>query len=130
MANNCLLFSTQLEELSQEELDWARKELEERRKKFEDNVDEEDVGFSFEVDDKEATVWLYDEEYGDPSKLAGFIQAFIKKFRPHMTFYFSWAETCSKPRLYEFGGGAIGVSADKIVWVDPAEEVQKKLEKE
>lgn len=124
MADNFLLFSTELVGLSQEELNW----VDARLKELEKEDIWEDHYFQHAVIRQEKTVWLYSEEYASPDGVANFIQEFIKRFRPDMKFTFGWAETCSKPRVGEFGGGACGVSADEIVWVVPEEEALKKLE--
>ena len=48
--------------------------------------------------------------------MAHLVQKFLKKFRPDQCWSLTYATTCSKPRLGEFGGGAVFVTADSICW--------------
>jgi hypothetical protein len=42
------------------------------------------------------------------------VQKFLKKFRPGQCWSLAYSTTCSKPRVSEFGGGAVFVTADTI----------------
>ena len=44
------------------------------------------------------------------------VQKFLKKFRPDQCWSLTYSTTCSKPRVGEFGGGAVFVTANKIKW--------------
>jgi len=71
-------------------------------------------------------VWFHDEAGSmDVDALACLMQAFLKKFRPTEVFALTWASTCSKPRLGEFGGGGFAVSADNIEWFSAHTLVQE-----
>ena len=61
---------------------------------------------------------LYAEENGDPMSAALFCQAYLEKFDPAGHIAFSWAETCSKPRFDAFGGGAVVVQANRMIWMN------------
>lgn len=63
-------------------------------------------------------LWLYAEEVGEPEHVASVLESFLKKFRPLETITFSWAYTCSKLRVNEFGGGAAVVTADGTKFLD------------
>ena len=84
--------------------------------------DAENVGFEHEFsdDDKDGDwgryVWLYAEEWADVERVAHLVQKFLKKFRPDQCWSLSWATTCSKPRVGEFGGGALFVTAGAVAW--------------
>ncbi len=78
-----------------------------------DLSDAEHPGFQYSIDGD--WLWMYAEEGGDPYRLAIFVQQFLKMFRPNTYFTFSYAYTCDKPRIDEFGGDTIFVSADTIV---------------
>jgi hypothetical protein len=61
-------------------------------------------------------LWLYTEGWGDASNVAWLVQKFLKKFRPDQCWSLTYSTTCSKPRIGEFGGGAVFVTADTIQW--------------
>ena len=65
-----------------------------------------------------AELWLHADESGDPEQVAAFLRAFLKKFDPNGSLWFSWANTCSKMRVNEFGGGAAVVTADRVTVLD------------
>lgn len=137
MANNYLQFSLLVPLKSKAELRWVAKtlasitklfdnrELDEKRARalgtlgrriIDEQWDYMDFQFSLEPtrDDADgvAALWLYAEESGDPDQVAAVLEEFLKKFRPTGVITFSWAYTCSKLRVNEFGGGAAVVTAD------------------
>jgi hypothetical protein len=61
-------------------------------------------------------LWLYAETWGDVTNVAWLVQKFLKQFRPDQCWSLSYSATCSKPRVGEFGGGAVFVTADMIRW--------------
>jgi hypothetical protein len=65
-----------------------------------------------------AEMWIHADESGDPDQVAAFLQAYLQKFNPNDSLWFSWAYTCSKMRVNEFGGGAAVVTADAIKLID------------
>jgi hypothetical protein len=84
---------------------------------------DEDAGFEHRFDTDEAGpenwgrhLWIYAEEGGDVERVAHLVQKFLKKFRPEECWSLSYATTCSKPRVGEFGGGAVFVTAADIKW--------------
>jgi len=89
--------------------------------------DFESVGFSvsYEGFGKNRCVWIYGDEQGDPRRVAHLVQKFLKKFRPNQCWSLTYATTCSKPRVGEFGGGAVFVTANTIVWQDAYEFVEQ-----
>jgi hypothetical protein len=82
------------------------------------SVDDADFfpGFSKEFNDDNSGVYVYAEDFGNIEVAATIFQAFLKKFRPDDYFKIQWANTCSKPRAGEFGGGAVFITASNIVW--------------
>ena len=79
------------------------------------------LGFEFNfINDhgngKSATrdLWLFADTYGDPAHVAWLIQKFLKQFRPGQCWSLTYANTCSKPRVGEFSGGAVFVTANEI----------------
>ena len=61
-------------------------------------------------------LWLYAEDSGNADNAAWLVQQFLKKFRPDQCWSLTYSATCSKPRVGEFGGGALFVTADEIKW--------------
>jgi hypothetical protein len=59
---------------------------------------------------------LYEEESCDLEIVAELIHQFLKRWRPTDTVELSWAETCSKMRVGQFGGGACLITADWVYW--------------
>lgn len=142
MANNYCQFSEMLELDNEEQADWCKRELagalsredapadlqsEEWQKWLEGwckerGVDEQDAdcwpGFDWQVErdanGKPTGLWVHDDgESGNLEMLASFVQMFLKKFRPEDCWSLTWADFCSKPRIGEFGGGGIFVTAKK-----------------
>lgn len=57
-------------------------------------------------------VTIYAEECGSPEQVAVVLEVYLKRFQPRGVLTFSWAYTCSKMRVDQFGGGAAFVTAD------------------
>ncbi len=78
-------------------------------------------------------LWIHDGgESGDPESAAALVQHLLEKYLPNECFYISWAATCSKPRLDEFGGGALFITAQGVTGMsswDWARKQQDKWEK-
>lgn len=106
MANNYLLFSEEIETESDEAAKW----LEEQLKLAESSED----GGICSYERNGAKLWTYSEEYADVDRLVNLIAEYQKKFGDQKAVILTWACTCSKPRLSEFGGGAAVVVAGKV----------------
>ncbi len=82
------------------------------------------LGFAFDFsdcepgNDGERELWLYSDEHGDLNQVTQFVQKFLRRFRPDQSWTLTYAETCSKPRIGEFGGGAVVVRANAVDWHD------------
>ncbi|NLX98374.1 MAG: hypothetical protein GXY83_19625 [Rhodopirellula sp.] len=61
---------------------------------------------------------IYSQDWGSLDGVAHLVQKFLKKFRPKECWSLTWAETCSKPRIGNFGGGWMFVTAEKVEWGD------------
>ena len=73
-------------------------------------------GFEYEIQPGEG-VWVHDEDgNGNPEAAAGFIQRYLKDLDIKEAVYMSWANTCSKPRINEFDGGGVVITATKMYW--------------
>lgn len=73
------------------------------------------VGYSAEVD--EDGLWIYAEESGTPEHVVPLVQAYLSRFDPEGYIGFEWADWCSKPRLDEFGGGSVFITATEARWM-------------
>lgn len=131
MANNYLQFSQQLTLSPDEkkEREWCEDRLNEIWELFDawDGTDEdrlnfsdsqqdwlafESLGFEWKLDDD--GLWVYAEEFGNPEAVAAFIQEFLIEFNRTDSWALTWANTCSKPRIGEFSGGAAFVTATDV----------------
>lgn len=74
-------------------------------------------------------VWFHDDGEGfnqEHVERAG--RALVEELEIDDVFTCSWAYTCSKPRIDEFGGGAFALQRGKeTVWVDAASEALRIL---
>jgi len=57
-------------------------------------------------------LWIYADNWGNPENAAHLVQKFLKTFRPDQCWSLTYAATCSRPRVGEFEGGAVFVTAD------------------
>ncbi len=90
----------------------------------------EDVGFDYsfseDVDeDWGRHLWVYSEEHGRVDRVAHLVQKFLREFRPDACWSLTYAGTCSKPRVGEFGGGAVFVTATEIKYSNAWEFVEQ-----
>lgn len=148
MSDNFLQFSTELVALNKKERAWTKSHLDlfgaeapqegdkgygeftEFIGIYELEDETETLGFDWKFEDD--NLWMYAELNGNPDHVAAFVQLFLKKFRPDAAFSMSFATTCSRPLIEEFGGGAVFVTAEKIEWVnawDWCEEKWKEFRK-
>ena len=63
---------------------------------------------------KDRSCWIYSNDGYDEEHLAGFIQAYLRKFHPDTVITISGAETCSKPRIDSFGGFWLAITAKRV----------------
>lgn len=139
MADNYSEFSEAISDLTDEEIGWL-KEILQPIGKIESlpaavevvallNEDEnsKDIWprFNTVVDEEGRTLWLYSEDYFIDYHIIALIQPFLKRFRPNFLFTMSWADYCSKPRIGEFGGGAIIITAKTVKTTSTWEWIEK-----
>lgn len=135
MADNYLQYSVEVTGLTDEEIAWFQQALtwdlsEEQEKAKAQGADpdtvtppgwwEEDaecVGLSYELDQVRREVLLYAVENGNAGCAAELLFAFVTEFRPAAIYTIEWAETCSRMRPGEFGGGACVISREGIEWM-------------
>ena len=84
--------------------------------------DEPEFSYEFSLHEPQGQwgrhLWIYSQEYGNVDQVAQLVQKFLRQFRPHDCWSLTYAATCSKPRVSEFGGGAVLVTAERIRWHD------------
>ena len=155
MADNYLEFSELLTNLSDEEVAWLDNQLDivhlrdgvEVEKSnatwtgcraYRDMPDYDgayggDVGFEYEFyeqhDEKGRYLWIYAEEHAYVDRVAHLVQKFLRQFRPDETWSLTYSVTCSKPRVGDFGGGAVVVSATDIKWFNAWDFVEEQKHK-
>lgn len=69
------------------------------------------LGFRWELDDNVRLV-IWAEDWGDINHVALFLIEYIKRWCPEETIGFEFSRSCSRPRLDEFGGGAVLITAN------------------
>lgn len=78
--------------------------------------DEYEYGISTSFDVDEDGLWIHSDGEGNPNDAVPLVMTFLRKFHPDRVIFFTWADTCSKPRLHQFGGGAVCISAFDEEW--------------
>jgi hypothetical protein len=83
-----------------------------------------DFALAIEPEEGGTALWIHDGGSGDPEHVIAFVRLCAQAFRLKGRWGFQWANTCSKPRLDEFGGGAHIVNLETgstIAWVSTNE---------
>jgi hypothetical protein len=143
MANNYSQFSECIDNITPEEAAWINRVL------HLDGIDDYDElvkelsytgtleadmwpHFDWKLED-DGTLWLYADEGFTDEHLCVFVREFICRFRPDFIFSVTGSETCSRPRIGEFGGWWLVVYKDGVeggnTW-DAAKEARERIEKE
>ena len=147
MADYYTLFSEVITQLTEEEEAWLKSVLVERDNYEEPDPDDEPVAdmpenadqcrdwlehsgydswpaFQYELsEDKSDPAWGRHlwvnswEGWGSCDAFAALIQDFITVWRPNAVMYIHFAESCSKPRVGAFGGGACRIDQYEQFWV-------------
>ena len=64
-------------------------------------------------------VWFYTEESGNTDHVEAIARALVEELELDEPFVCAWAYTCSKPRINEFGGGALLIRRGcDTIWID------------
>ena len=141
MSNSYASYSASLQITSEEECAWLEKHL---NRDIADWVEERQMtpkqlkyllewygveepedwrGFEASINAEKSALWIHGDSL--PDHLPKFIQNFLKEFRPDGHWTLEWAETCDKPLLDAFGGGAAFVTATEIKYFHTSEWVTK-----
>lgn len=98
-----------------------------------DNPDKDLGGVYIVVDAEDEThadVTIYAEEYGNPDAVACTLRRFLKQQAGSLKVMgFEWAVTCSKPRVGEFGGGAVVVTNRGIRYMNTSTWLRSESDK-
>ena len=116
MANNYLEFSSFLN-IPADKIERAREIVAREIAKLEDDDECGYCGTLAEVESE--GVWFHVEESGNTDHVEAIARALLEELEMDEPFVCSWAYTCSKPRIDEFGGGAMVVRrGHETIWVD------------
>ncbi len=88
------------------------------------SFDENFSMFDFQVDGPD--LWCYTEGGGSVEALAAFLESFLKRWRPKDGIGFSWADSCSKPHVNSFSGGACWVTVEETHWLTATDWLAKR----
>jgi hypothetical protein len=137
-------FSTAIALRSEEERSWAEQAVELLARYDEGEIEVDDEGrvpegidpdrilpeceyLGFQAEVEEAGLWIYAEEVGTPEFVVPLVQAYLRRFDPQGCHGFEWANTCSKMRIDEFGGGAVFITADEARWMASNRSVAEQI---
>ncbi len=129
MANNYLQFSETIDKLTENEKKWWEAKLAELEgfNDMDDTTEEQEyLGYlvsQLRIEDN--SVWVVGEESGDIELIADVVQEFLKAHRPDGYWNATWACTCSKMRIGEFGGGGVFVTAENQQWFNPHTQIEE-----
>ena len=123
MANYITVFSFAIPNLTDAEAAWGHRaaawldadpDQREAMPELAEMLDDPDGYPSFRAEVDDDGLWIHSDESGSPGEAARLVQAFLAAFRLDDTVAFEWADTCSRPILDAFGGGAMLVTATDI----------------
>ena len=120
MANNYTAFSFQVKCPSKGAANTLEDSLASAMDSYErERLGDEDRCLNLEhAEAEDDTVWIASEEGTDLEFLADVLQDYLRHNDHEGSIGFSWAETCSKLRVDEFGGGAVFITHDNQVWLN------------
>lgn len=124
MANNYLLFSEFIPVKDQKQQAWIAHEIEHSLAGDDDDMSDAPCClWEIEADG----VWVHSDESGDVDALCDVVSRWMQTFGIKEPWTMEWAETCSKPRINEFGGGAAVVYPGSIDFFSTGNWVRNRL---
>lgn len=84
-----------------------------------------DYEVDYPVEGDTGDVWLKSDEHCNLDHVEWFVRELIRRYMPDCVFSLTYAETCSKPRYGEFGGGWMVVSKDKVAYGNTHNDVRQ-----
>ena len=136
MANNYTQFSVEFDVGSAENVEKAMKIFNDRQKEDHESYPDDGGWLGISVDNEVASnpantaLWINSgDESGNPEAAIDFVTTVGKALKLKGKWGFSWADTCSKLRLNEFGGGAavVDLKTGHVEFVNTYEWLHKKL---
>lgn len=126
MANNYTEFSSFME-ISSNSIKKAQMIIDKAISEIESN--DENVGCKVEIEEDGIWFGCYYGE-GNPEHVEIIARKLVEELRVNKPFFCSWAHTCSKPRVDEFGGGAFVIQRGKeTFWCDALSTVTEHVKK-
>ena len=131
MANMYIHFSEEIPDLSPQEIEWWQSKIE---YSLSQAGTEDENGLVQElaaaVFPKDGNLWISDQGTGegDIEAVINCVAEWINTFRPDYVFSLEWANTCSKPRPGEFGGGAVIVTRNNTEWFTTGQWISRKVQ--
>lgn len=118
MANSYTQFSSQLKLKNADAADWIRRKLIDMGEEEDPSTGGPKVDFEWEIgEDSDGGwfCWFHDNgESGNIDQIAEIVKEYLGMFDRKGSFVLEWANTCSKPRVNQFGGGKLLVTAKEI----------------
>ena len=119
MADNYTQFSFELSLNKPEQYEYIKQWVMARHLEMEsDEWFEQYNGITLEFNENNGSVWIHDDGgCGDVEAAIYLVQSYLVHINAPDFYgvYFSWANTCSKPRLNEFSGGGIVVTRNNTL---------------
>jgi hypothetical protein len=84
--------------------------------------------WDFEVAEEKSGIWIHSND-GGTDAACQCVQHLLDRFGIIEAVSFEWANTCSKPRLDAYGGGAAVITATDIKAISTCQWVFKRLER-
>ena len=84
--------------------------------------------WDFEVAEEKSGIWIHSDD-GGTDAACHFVQHLLERFGIIEPVSFEWANTCNKPRLDAYGGGAAVITATDIKAISTSQWVFKRLER-
>lgn len=84
--------------------------------------------WSFEAVKEKSGIWIH-SDYGGVDAACQFVQYLLDRFCIKEPVTFEWANSCTKPRLDAYGGGAVIITATTIKAFTTSEWVFKQLQR-
>jgi len=68
----------------------------------------------FQYEFRDEGLWIYSEGWGDPYRASQYVEAVMSELNVESYFLLNYSSRCDKPRVGEFGGGAMMVTRDGL----------------
>ena len=120
MADNYVAVSMAIYNLVPVEQEWWENLIRQQSDCEDESIESNDLPdgiLDYTVEVENRSVFLWNTDFADVDVLADTLSKFISDTGYSYAIPFTWAETCSKPRTDEFGGGACVVNKLGAHWM-------------